>query len=283
MKRLFILIIAMLPVIAVSAQEQDSIVRNTIYIGNDGQNSIATENGNISLTIAGLNLEFGNENSNAGSVKSISTENPRVTFSAFEDRNTDHLALLEVGVNTLVNTDYSMYSKEEAAMLPFGNRKSVYFAINLLSMDVALNKRGTWSFNMGFGFSCERYTFAGPYSMQYVDGMMRPTRLEGNIKKSQLGVDYIHMPFLINWNFSDKFFVAAGVNLDIGMNDILRYKKPLTTIARTVTINPIQLGATARMGYGKLYGFVNYSFMEMFKSGTGPKANRFSAGVGLLF
>ncbi len=282
MKRLSMLISALMIVFSASAQQPDSSA-NTIYIGDGTDTSISTRNGNISLSLAGMNLEFGNENSNAGSVKSISTENPRVTFSAFEVRNTDHLALLEVGVNTLVNTDYSMYSKEEAAMLPFGNRKSVYFAINLLSMDVALNKRGTWSFNMGFGFSCERYTFAGPYSMQYVDGMMRPTRLEGNIKKSQLGVDYIHMPFLINWNFSKKFFVAAGVNLDIGMNDFLRYKKPLTTIARTVTINPIQLGATVRMGYGKLYGFVNYSFMEMFKSGTGPKANRFSAGVGLFF
>ena len=192
MKRLFISIIAILSVVAVSAQEQDPAERNTIYIGSDGQNRITTDDGNISLTIAGVNLEFGNSGSAANN-----RENPRVTFSAFEVRNTDHLALLEVGVNTLVNTDYSMYSKKEAAMLSFGNRKSTYIAINLLSMDVALNKRGTWSFNMGFGFGCERYAFAGPYSMQYADGMMRPVKLEGDIKKSQLGVDYIHMPFLI--------------------------------------------------------------------------------------
>lgn len=278
MKRLFISIIAILSVVAVSAQEQDPVERNTIYIGSDGQNRITTDDGNISLTIAGVNLEFGNSGSATNN-----KENPRVTFSAFEERNTDHLALFEVGVNTLMNIDYSMYSKEEAAMLQFGNRKSTYIAINLLSMDVALNKRGTWSFNMGFGFGCERYAFAGPYSMQYADGMMRPVKLEGDIKKSQLGVDYIHMPFLINWNFSKKFFVAAGANLDIVMNDILRYRKPITTIQRTVTVNPVQIGATARIGYGKLYGFVNYSFLEMFKSGTGPKANRLSAGVGLLF
>lgn len=278
MKRLFISIIAILSVVAVSAQEQDPVERNTIYIGSDGQNRITTDDGNISLTIAGVNLEFGNSGSATNN-----KENPRVTFSAFEERKTDHLALFEVGVNTLMNIDYSMYSKEEAAMLQFGNRKSTYIAINLLSMDVALNKRGTWSFNMGFGFGCERYAFAGPYSMQYADGMMRPVKLEGDIKKSQLGVDYIHMPFLINWNFSKKFFVAAGVNLDIVMNDILRYRKPITTIERTVTVNPVQIGATARIGYGKLYGFVNYSFLEMFKSGTGPKANRLSAGVGLFF
>ena len=278
MKRLFISIIAILSVVAVSAQEQDPAERNTIYIGSDGQNRITTDDGNISLTIAGVNLEFGNSGSAANN-----KENPRITFSAFEERNTDHLALFEVGVNTLVNTDYSMYSKEEAAMLQFGNRKSTYIAINLLSMDVTLNKRGTWSFNMGFGFGCERYAFAGPYSMQYADGMMRPVKLEGDIKKSQLGVDYIHMPFLINWNFSKKFFVAAGANLDIVMNNFLRYKKPITTIERTVTVNPVQISASARIGYGKLYGFVNYSFLEMFKSGTGPKANRLSAGVGLFF
>lgn len=283
MKRLLISIIAILSVVAVSAQEQDSLARNTIYIGNDGQNSIATKNGNISLTIAGVNLEFGNGGNELKSSSTTGGEKSRVVLSAFEERSSDHLALFEVGVNTLMNTDYSMYSEEEAAMLPFGNRKSVYWAINLLSMDVALNKRGTWSFNMGFGFGVERYSFAGPYSMQYIDGMMRPIKLEGDIKKSQLGVQYIHMPFLINWNFSKKFFVAAGLNLDIGMSSFLRYRKPTTTIERTVTLNPIQLGATARIGYGKFYGFVNYSFIEMFKSGTGPKAKRLSAGVGLFF
>ena len=67
------------------------------------------------------------------------------------------------------------------------------------------------------------------------------------------------------------------------MNSKLFFKKPRTSIDGEVTLNPVQVGATARIGWGKLYGFVNYSFMEMFKRDTGPGGNRLSAGIGLFF
>ena len=91
------------------------------------------------------------------------------------------------------------------------------------------------------------------------------------------------MPLLLNWNFKKRFFIAAGINLDILVSSALQFKKPITTIEGEITLNPIQVGATARIGWRKLYGFVNYSFMEIFKQNTGPGGNRVSAGVGLFF
>lgn len=280
MKRLSMLISALMIVFSASAQQPDSSA-NTIYIGDGTDTSISTRNGNISLSLAGMNLEFVGRNDAVE--EGANAQSSCVSFSGFDARNNDHLSLFEVGVNMLTDVNYSLYSDEERAMLPFANRKSTYFALNLFAMDVRLTKSGSLGFEMGVGFSCVNFEFAVPYSLKYDGAVMRPITLEGNIKESELHVDYIHMPFILNWNFSKKFFVAAGVNLDIAYDNTLRYRKPRTTISGTVTINPIQVGATARIGYGKLYGFVNYSFMDFFKSGTGPGGKALSAGVGLFF
>ena len=284
MKRLLILLSILLSATIVTAQEQE---KSTLYIDQSGENSVTTNNGALLLNIAGLNLEFGDKKEtlepNYGTYTSKSGK-VNLSYSGSSKTSIDHIALIELGTNVLANADYSLYTPEEAVMLPFGNRKSVYCAINLITMSAALTKNRALGFEMGFGFGIENYAFAGKYSMEYREGMMHPIALEGDqIKKSQLQLSYIHMPFLLNWNIKHKFFIAAGVNLDIGIGSALRYKKPRTIISGTVTVNPIQVGATARIGYGKLYGFVNYSFMEMFKRGTGPGGNRLSAGVGLFF
>ena len=74
-----------------------------------------------------------------------------------------------------------------------------------------------------------------------------------------------------------------NVNLDMLIGTKLIYKKPRTTVEGTVTLNPVQLGVTARVGWKRLYGYVNYSFNDVFKRGTGPEGKRLSVGVGLWF
>ena len=87
----------------------------------------------------------------------------------------------------------------------------------------------------------------------------------------------------LDWNIDRNFSISAGVNFDILVNSQLKYKFPKTTIDGVVRLTPIQLGATARIGWKRLYGYVNYSFIDMFRAGTGPKAKRLSAGVGFWF
>lgn len=265
--------------VCASAQEQN----DKVTINNSGD-YVSAKDGNLNLSVAGMMFSINNEGQAVPAMPSKS--NSKVGFSIYGDSfgatKTDHIAFIELGVNTIANQSYDLYTPEEAAMLPF-SRSSHYVALNPLTMSVALNKSRSLSFNMALGFAIENYKFAGKYSMKYDGGIMRPIELEGNIKKSKLIATYLHFPFLLNYNFSRKFFIAAGVNLDILMNSKLFFKKPRTSIDGEVTLNPVQVGATARIGWGKLYGFVNYSFMEMFKRDTGPGGNRLSAGIGLFF
>ena len=137
---------------------------------------------------------------------------------------------------------------------------------------------------MGVGLAWENYVFAGNYSMRYTNAMMRPIELDGGIKKSKLMARYLHMPALLNYSHKNKFFVAAGVNLDVLIGTRLKHKDPkIVYKSETVTLAPIQVSGTVRLGTDDLYSFINYSPMEMFKVGTGPGGQRLSAGIGFNF
>lgn len=295
---------------------------NTVYINTSGDNVKMNEDGGLSLMLNGMRINFGGNRTNssdstgyyitlsdgtklelseqqiaelssemkerlaeAHSSHNAKTSHNRVQlgFLGVESPEYNHLAAMEVGTNIFTHTDYSAYSPEEAAQLAFTRSKSTYIAFNMITMNAALNPSRSLAVSMALGLSCENFTFAGDYTMEPRDGMMHAVALDPNTKKSKLLSSYIHIPVTFDWNIDRDWFISAGVSLDILMGSSLVYKKPRTTIEGTVTLNPIQVGLTARVGWRRLYGFINYSPMEMFKAGTGPKIHRMSVGAGIWF
>ena len=183
----------------------------------------------------------------------------------------------------LIGADYSMYSPEDANALMFSSTKNINYTFNVGTLNVPLTQSRSLVFSMAFGFTFDDYTFNNNYTFKYSDGMMRPVALEGNIKKSKFSTSYFHLPLMLDWNVKHNFFIAAGANLDILMTTNTKYKFPRTTVQDKATVSPIQVGATARIGWKRLYGYVNYSFIDLFREGTGPKGKRLSAGVGIWF
>lgn len=311
MKQIFLTTALILLSIGIASAQQSDVV---IHLDSDGSSAISSNNGRLSLQLNGTRFEFGTKQESRDSVayyvkredgtmhqmskeelysaavashqsSSAKPMSQKVFFGfgGIGSPSINHFALMEMGTSTLVNTDYSMYSPKEANALMFGNFKAINFNINLMTMNIPLNPRRTLAFSMSIGFGMENYTFAGNYTMEFRDGMVHAVALDGIIKKSKMLASYLHMPMTIDWNIKHNFFVSLGVNFDILGNSQLKYKFPKTTIDGIVKLNPVQLGATARIGWSRLYGYVNYSFLEMFRAGTGPKAKRFSAGIGLWF
>jgi hypothetical protein len=153
----------------------------------------------------------------------------------------------------------------------------------MATINVALNKSRSLAFSMAIGMMEDRYSFMNMYTLEYRDAMMRPVALGKGYSKSQLRASYVHIPMTLDWTIGRDAFVAAGVNLDILCTTHLLYKKPKTIIEDTVTINPVQVGATLRVDWRRLYGYAHYSFVDMFKRVTGPGGKRLSVGVGVWF
>lgn len=285
-----VLILSTLLLTTTSVWAQDVVIEDkesVIYIDSKGTNSISSNNGKLSLMLNGTRFDIGQRQKAA-----VETGQPNATpsrqrayfgFFGFGSPSFNHIAAFEIGANTLVGSDYSMYSKEDAAKMMFSNKKAVNFAFNVGTVNVPLNPRRTLVLSGAFGFVYDNYTFANDCTMEFRDGMMYPVDLDGKIKKSKMTAAYFHVPVMIDWNIGRNFFISAGVNLDVLINSQLKYKFPKTTIDDEITLNPVQAGITGRIGWKRFYGYVNYSFVDMFKAGTGPTGKRLSAGAGIWF
>ena len=296
MKKVFTLALCLLLIsLGCYAQQTDNQdQQQVIYIGSGDDKSVSSNDGRLSIMLNGSRIEIGRKTVKGdNAAKSIPSEadvavvRPRrkAYFGVFgiASPNINHFAFIEIGANTLVDTDYSMYSPEDAAAMMFGNRESVSATFNFGVINVPLNPRRTLVASMAIGMAQENYSFASNHTLEYRDGMMYPVALDAKTKKSKLMVTYLHLPFVLDWNIKSDFFISAGVNLDILGGSALKYKFPKTTVKNIATLNPIQVGVTARLGWKRLYAFANYAFVDMFKEGTGPRGKRLSAGMGFWF
>lgn len=308
MKRSFtIILIALLSFSSAIAQQDSTASRpaqiaagevSSIY-GNDNSDSLITaHNGRLSFSLNGIH--FGVNGEQDGNATDLNPETRPIMIGPYKEESMgdvrvrfglagicapsfNHFALIELGTNMLVNTDYSAYTPEEASALMFGNYKSVNCNINLLTINAPLNRTRSLVASMAFGFAYENYTFANPATMEFRDGMMRPVMLDQSIKKSKLRASYIHIPVVLDWNIRRGFFISAGFNFDILMSSALKYKFPKTKIRHETGLAPIQAGVTARIGWNRLYAYFNYSLVDMYRHNVGPRGHRLSAGVGFSF
>lgn len=284
MKRIIAtLLLGIIAVGAVSAQEVEARAEEkVVYLDSEGNNTISSNNGNLNITLNGSRIEIGD-----GRIDYDTTpKRPQRAYFGFMGIGSpsfNHIALFEIGANMLVDTDYSMYSPEDANALMFSSTKNINYSFNVCTLNVPLTTSRSLVFSMALGFTIEDYMFNDNYTFKCQDGMMRPVALEGSIKNSKFNTSYVHLPLILDWNIKHDLFFAAGVNLDILMSTQVRYKFPKTIIQERVTVNPVQVGVTARVGWKRLYGYVNYSFIDLFREGTGPKGKRLSAGVGIWF
>lgn len=316
MKRFLLILTAILATTTLYAQQvENEDHESVIYLDSKKENRVSSNNGRLSLMLNGTRFEIGNKqerpdsvcyyrkgtdgtmtilsreelavaayNTNADAIAANNKKN-KVYFGlmGIGAPRFNHFSVVEIGSNIFTDLSYKGYTIEEANALTFSTRKAVCVTMNIASLNVPLMSDRSFVASMAFGFTWENYTIAGNYTMEYREGMMRPLAVDANLKKSKMVASYFHVPLTLDWNIKGGFFISAGVNLDILMGSHLKYKFPKTKIKEEITLNPVQVGLTARIGYKRLYMFVNHSFNEMFKKGTGPQAHRLSVGMGIGF
>lgn len=293
MKKFLLIAISLFAVAVCSAQD---VVEEgeSVYVGDN--NVVSSKNGMLSLYLNGATIEIGQRESDisgdaayAEMVEAINdepTSNGRRAYFGFLGIGApyfNHFALLELGTNSFVCANYSAYSDVEANNMMFNANHSFTFTANLGTLNISLNQKRSLALSLAFGVTIDRYGFMSNHTLEFVDGMMRPVTLDQSYTRSSMEASYFRMPITLDWNITRTAFVSVGVNFDVLFGSSLIYKKPRTTIQDTVTLNPIQFGVTARVGWKRIYGYVNYSFNDVFKRGTGPEGKRLSVGIGLWF
>lgn len=237
------------------------------------------------------------ESPNVKNEVNILKENKSIYKRRKKKRFVGNWSGLEFGINGYLTSTGSIDMPEGYEFLELKYEKSTNFNLNFFqqSIPVFSDKVGLVT---GMGIQWFNYRFydnmiltadSGKVGGYYDD---TPGRV---YSKSKLTVSYVVVPVLLEFQTNsghgtNSFHVSAGVvgGIRLGSHSKQVYKessggkhKPKTY--DSFYLQPFKLDATARMGWGPLNFYFNYSIIEMFRNKRGPELYPFSVGIVLPF
>ena len=201
---------------------------------------------------------------------------------------------IDVGFNMLLNS---------SNQLSFGNRpyweneigRSTSFHFNLFSHKFPIVKQYV-GFVTGFGFGMNTIGINRDYRLQTNSDSTYAILINdstNNVRVNSLTMGVFEVPLLLEFATKRKrehsFHLAAGVigGIRVGSSYFMRGKKNNVKYRETVNdafnINPFQLDATVRLGYGDFGAYASYGLTNLFKGNKAPQMSIFQFGVTLHF
>lgn len=201
---------------------------------------------------------------------------------------------IDVGFNMLLNS---------ANQLSFGNTpyweneigRSTSFHFNLFSHKFPIIKQYV-GLVTGFGFGMNTIGINRDYRLQTNSDSTYAILINdstNNVRVNSLTLGVFEVPLLLEFATKRKrehsFHLAAGVigGIRVGSSYFMRGKKNNVKYRETVNddfnINPFQLDATVRLGYGDFGAYASYGLTNLFKGNKAPQMSVFQFGVTLHF
>jgi hypothetical protein len=195
-----------------------------------------------------------------------------------------------LGVNGLLTTGNSLNLGSNNKFLELDYSKSVTFGWNFADLKFKIVPKYV-SLTTGLGVQWNKYGFKNNYTLRYNSDSVYGV-LDTNITftKNKLSATYLQVPLMIeiktNERMSKAFHFGFGVVGSYKLGSNLKQGYSLNGFATDgkfkghYQLNPFQLYATARLGYGKRFTvFANYGLMPVFESGKGPSLRPFTMGI----
>jgi len=194
-----------------------------------------------------------------------------------------HWAGVEWGINTFQNTDYSMYSGDSFMELNYP--KSIAFNLNFAEWAFR-NRANNFALVTGLGFSFKDFVFDNPVTIINENNRIQPLPLtQEGLKKSKLHVSYFTVPLMFEWKTPlrlryTRVYIGAGVigGLYLGSHTKYKYKNDKYKDKGRFNINQFTYDLTARIGFGDLCIFANYSMVPLFETNRGPELHPLTIG-----
>lgn len=209
-----------------------------------------------------------------------------------------HWSGLELGVNGLAKSDYSLYSlpgNEIPSGLPeefmeLRQAASLEVNINFVEYNICL-KEDRIGIVSGLGFQWNNYKFDNSLTLdKEQDGLVYPVNIEeNNYKKSKLTASYLTLPLMLEFQFpvndhTNELFISGGVvgALNLGSHTKIKNDHSKDKDHGSFNINPFKYSAMARIGLRDISLYASYSFAPLFKDDKGPEMFPFTIGICLV-
>lgn len=222
-------------------------------------------------------------------------EDGKVSFKRNREKKFDgHYGGFEMGVNGFVNSKGAFDMPEGYDFLDLRMEKSINVKLNLLEQNFNLI-RNKFGLTTGLGLEWKNYRFKDNVQLLAEEGdiINNYENISRNYTKSKLVVNYLNVPLMLEFQtnrFSKKnsFHISAGVQagLRIGSHTKNVYQedgsKKKMKDRDDFYLNPIKYDLMARIGWGKVNLFADYSLNTLFKNNRGPELYPFTVGITLV-
>jgi len=213
-----------------------------------------------------------------------------------KDRFDGHWGGFDMGINGYLNSDNKFDMPQGYDFLDLRMEKSINVALNFWEQNFNLigNQFGLTT---GLGFEWNNYRFDNNIKIDRDDelGIVGMELDEDGVGyfKSKLVVNYLNLPLLLEYQtnrFSKKnsFHIGGGLltGLRIGAHTKMVYddgskQKDKDRDSKGFDLNPFKFSLMARIGWGKINLYGNYSLNTLFKDGHGPELYPFAVGITL--
>ena len=206
-----------------------------------------------------------------------------------------HWAGLEVAMNMIYKSDYSIYDGTEYAQygefFDLNPGKSLSWNLNLPEFAFK-NEAKTFGVVTGLGFSFNDYTLSDAYTIQKKDGsgIIIPVPIDestDDVKKSKLHINYLTLPLFLEVKTplrmgGSYLTLGAGVIGGLYLGAHTKYKYYDGDKEKNHSnfhINQWKYDITGRIGFGDVCVFVNYGMVSIFKEGKGPQIYPVQFGI----
>lgn len=213
-------------------------------------------------------------------------------FNFFEDDFSGHWAGFDIGLNTLLNTDYSGYETE---FMDLTVLQSYSFHLNIFQYSFGLQRnRNNLGLVTGVGFQMQDYRLNDSITLEKnINGIIQPKVFHlGDHQKSKLTVFSVLVPVLAEYqvpinNYKNRLYFSGGMffGYRIGSYTKIKYRTDHTeklTITGNYALNDFRYGIMARLGYRWFNVYAMYELSGLYEENLGPEMYPFTFGITLV-
>lgn len=196
----------------------------------------------------------------------------------------------DAGLNMLINqTPTNMHNQEAVPNLGIRPMRSWQFALNVIDVGIAFDKRHIAGLFTGVGISWNNFSWnnniAVVYNTQNTLNVIEPTDPNRVVKNTKYGALYVQVPLMLEIRPTRRMYIDAGVTGGLRFAQWNRVKYADGTRVKyyhNSNLNLLKLDVSLRVGGKNMGFFANYALLPMFTFAD-ENVHPISFGMSLIF
>lgn len=196
-----------------------------------------------------------------------------------------------MGLTNFINTDYKFQMPAGGEFMELNVANSWDFNFNFAEKSLGIVKDYIGVVT-GLGFEYTNYRFNTDFTLVKTTNGIGTEPIDIKLLKNRLGIWHLNLPLMLEFQIpvygeSNRIKISAGVvgGLRIGSRQTQKFQmgddKEKNKIKDDFYLRTFTYGFTARVGYGDLAVYANYSPLTLFKNCKGPEI--YPVTIGLHF